>query len=254
MAGQFEGKVALVTGGNSGIGKAAALAFAKEGAKVAIAARREQESEETVAMIKAAGGEAIFVKTDVCEGAEVEALINTVVETYGQLDCAFNNAGVFNGGPTHEFLEEDWDNVINTNLKGVWLCMKYEIPQMLKQGGGVIVNNSSAAGLVGVPNWAAYVSSKHGVLGLTKCVALEYAKQGIRINAVCPAFIHTPMVEAVLNEPEQIAMMMHPIGRIGAPEEVADAVIWLCSDASSFVTGEVLRLDGGMLSGIVRAN
>lgn len=245
-------KVALITGGSSGIGRASALAFAREGAKVIVAADKNViGGEETVQMIKKAGGSAIFVQTDVSKAAEVEALIKKSVETYGRLDFAHNNAGVADPGKsTVDYTEEDWDRTINVNLKGVWLCMKYEIPQMLLQGGGAIVNTASGAGLIGSEKRPGYTASKHGVLGLTKTAALEYAKFGIRINAVCPGVIRTPMVERLIqraprNEAELIAW--EPIGRLGTPEEVAESVVWLCSDAASFVIGHALVVDGGIV-------
>ena len=249
MGGQLEGRVALVTGGGSGIGQATALAFARERARVIAADVNAEGGEETVSMIEEAGGEAIFIKTDVSSSAEVEALVNATVETHGRLDCAFNNAGI--GGSmalTHKRNEEEWDSTININLKGVWLCMKYEILQMLKQGGGTIVNTSSAAGLVGTIAASAYSASKHGVVGLTKSAALEYAQRGIRINAVCPGAVRTPMLEngiTLLPEGEQQILAMEPVGRIASPEEIAEAVVWLCSDAASFVTGHAMAVDGG---------
>lgn len=253
MADLFKGKVAVVTGGSSGIGRASALAFAAEGAKVVVSARRSAESEETIKLIKAAGGEAIFVQADVSKTADVQALINKTVESYGRLDYAFNNAGIEGAAlvPIVDYSEETWDQVIAINLKGVWLCMKYEIPQILKQGGGAIVNMSSVAGLVGGHLGAAYFASKHGVIGLTKAVAMEYATQGIRVNAVAPAVIRTPMAErAFLHDPEMTAYVttLHPMGRFGTPEEVASAVVWLCSDAASFVTGHTLPIDGGFVA------
>ena len=252
MAGLLEGKVALVTGGASGIGRATALAFAREGAKVVIADVAVEDGEETVRMIEESGGKAIFVETDVSQSDQVEALINKAVETYGRLDCAFNNAGIEGEQAlTPDCTEENWDRVININLKGVWLGMKYEIPQMLKQGGGAIVNMSSVAGLVGFPSSPAYVASKHGILGLTKTAALEYATEGIRVNAVCPGVIRTPMVErATGGDPEVEAQFaaMEPVGRMGKPEEVAEAVVWLCSDAASFVTGHSMVVDGGLVA------
>jgi len=248
----LDDKVAIVTGGSSGIGRACALAFVREGAKVVIADVDVEGGEETVHIIREAGGESIFVKTDVTKATEVEAMVNKAVETYGRLDCGFNNAGV---GPvyclTADYKEEDWDRIISINLKGVWLCMKYEIRQMLKQGKGAITNTASAVGLVGIENRPAYVASKHGVVGLTKVAALDYATAGIRINAVCPGYIRTPMLEHVWEsdpEAEKVATARHPIGRVGAPGEVAEAVVWLSSDAASFVTGHSLAVDGGWVS------
>ena len=252
MAGQLEGKVALVTGASSGIGQVTALAFSREGAKVVIAARRIPESEGTVKMIEEAGGEAIFVKTDVSKRAEVEALVDRTVEHFGGLDCAFNNAGIpqIPRCPAVECTEESWDQVIDTNLKGMWLCMKYEIPQMLIRGGGAIVNCSSGVGLIGNSNSPAYISSKHGIVGLTRSAALDYAKKGIRVNAVCPGATRTLQLERYIREvgEAQVALQT-PMGRIGEPEEIADAVIWLCSDTSSFVTGQALAVDGGWTAG-----
>ncbi len=253
MKPQFEGKVSLVTGGSSGIGRASALAFAKEGAKVVVAARRAAESEETVRMIREAGGEAIFAQADVSRASEVQAVVNKTIKTFGRLDFAFNNAGIEGTPfvPAAEYLEETWDRVIDINLKGMWLCMKYAIPEMLKQKGGAIVNMSSVAGLTGSNIiGVAYHASKHGVIGLTKAAAIEYARHGIRINAVCPAVIRTPMGErAFSHDPEIEARVtsLHPMGRIGTPEEVASAVVWLCSDAASFITGHALPVDGGFL-------
>jgi len=252
MSKQFEGKVALVTGAASGIGRASALAFARAGAKTVVADVVVEGGEETVRMIKAAGGDALFVRTDVSKAAEVETLIQQVVETYGRLDYAHNNAGIEGeGAPTADCTEENWDRIININLKGVWLCMKYAIPQMLKHGGGAIVNTASVAGLVGVPGGSAYSAAKGGVVQLTRTVALEYATAGIRVNAVCPGAIRTPMVERIVaNRPEVEAVIiaLEPIGRLGKPEEIAEAVVWLCSDAASFVTGVPLPVDGGWVA------
>ena len=242
----LEGKIALVTGGSSGMGRTTALAFAREGAKVVIADVQVEGGEETVQTIDDTGGEAIFFKTDVSRRDEVEALINRVVETYGRLDCAFNNAGIEETSllPTAESTEENWDRVIGTNLKSVWLCMKYELAQMVKQGSGAIVNTASVGGLVGFEGIGAYVASKHGVIGLTKTAALEYATAGIRVNAVCPGVIRTPM----LADAEALLAPLEPMGRIGLPEEIAEAVVWLCSDAASFVTGHPMVVDGGILA------
>ena len=249
MVSSLFGKVALVTGGSSGIGRATALTFANAGAKVVVADIGVQGGNETVRMVKEAGGEAIFVKADVSNADEVEALMDKAVESYGRLDCAFNNAGVAGAtASTADYTEDEWDRVIAINLKGVWLCMKYEIPQMLRQGGGAIVNTSSLAGLVGYPNWPAYNASKHGVAGLTKTAAIEYGRAGIRVNAVCPGVIHTPMVDEDLDFDYAPLLASHPIGHLGMPEEVAEAVVWLCSDAASFVTGHTMSVDGGYVA------
>ena len=249
----LEGKVALVTGAGSGIGRASALAFAREGASVVVNfSANIKGAEETVRMIGEAGGNAISIQAHVEKAAEVEAMVNKTIETYGRLDCAFNNAGVpASGKRTADCSEEDWDHIININLKGVWLCMKYEIPQMLKQGKGAIVNNSSIAGLVGQQKRPAYIASKHGVVGLTKVAALDYIKDNIRVNAVCPAGIVTPILERVFARgPGWKEEMLHdvPMGRLGMPEEVAEAVVWLCSDAASFITGHALPVDGAWVA------
>lgn len=250
MAGLLEGKVALITGGSSGIGRASALVFAEEGAKIVVAARRVAEGEETVRLVKAAGGDAVFIRADMSKPSDVEAMVAFAVETYGRLDCAFNNAGVEK--PSRgivDYPQEDWDEVIAINLTGVWLCMKHEVKQMLAQGGGAIVNNSSTDGLVADTN-AAYVASKHGVVGLTKSVALECARQNIRVNAVCPGWVRTPMVTDGVTEAQVQATVEReePVGRIGEPEEVARAAAWLCSDAASFITGAALPVDGGFVA------
>ena len=250
--GQLDGKVALITGAGSGIGRASALAFAREGAKVAVADIVVEGGEETVRMVKEAGGEAFFIKVDVANAADVEAMVNTVVDTYGRIDCAYNNAGIEGRlASTDEYPEDMFDKVIDINLTGVWLCMKYELPHMLKQGGGAIVNTASGAGLIGVSGMSAYVASKHGVIGLTKTAALEYAKSGIRVNAVCPGLIQTPMVERITAEQPQLGEALvaaEPVGRTGKPEEIAESVVWLSSDAASFVTGHSMSVDGGFVA------
>ncbi len=252
MQDEFRDKVVLVTGGSYGIGRAAAIGFARKGAKVVIADIDEKRGKETLLYIKQLGGEAIFVKTDVSSEAEVAALIRKTIETYGKLDCAFNNAGIHKQfASTIEFTETEWDEIINVNLKSVWLCMKYEIPEMLKQGKGAIVNTSSAAGLVGAPSNPAYPASKHGVVGLTKSTALEFARKGIRINCVCPGPTRTGMNEALLStNPDMVKAMdaRVPMGRIAEPEEVAAAAIWLCSDEASYITGHALPVDGGIVA------
>jgi len=252
MAGRLDGKIALVTGGSSGIGRASALAFAREGAKVVVADVTAEGGQETVRLIKEAGGEARFLKVDVARAAEVETLITQTVAACGRLDCAYNNAGIEGAFvSTTEYPEADWDRVLAINLKGVWLCMKYEIAQMLQQGGGAIVNTASGAGLVGVAGLSAYVASKHGVVGLTKTAALEYAKAGIRVNAVCPGVIQTPMVARLTSQRPEMAEALvaaEPMGRTGKPEEIAEAVVWLCSEAASFVTGHAMSVDGGYVA------
>ena len=252
MTERFAGRVALVTGGGLGIGRAAAVAFARDGAKVVIADVLEDESAETVETIAAAGGEAVFQRTDVSRADDVAAAVDRAVDTFGRLDYAFNNAGVggrsANVRATAEFDEAEFDEYIAVNLKGVWLSMKYEIRQMLAQGGGAIVNMSSGAGLVGVKNLGPYCASKHGVMGLTKVAALEYAAQGIRVNAVCPGVILTERIRGEFEESpelEAVRHAAHPIGRMGETREVADAVLWLCSDEASFVVGHGLAVDGG---------
>lgn len=252
MARLLDGKIALVTGGGSGIGRATALAFAREGAKVLIADVIVDSAKETLEMINEAGGEGMVTKVDVSQSEEVESMVSQLVDTYGRLDCAFNNAGIGGGwGFTAKCTEEEWDRVMSINLKGVWLCMKYEIPQMLQQGGGSIVNTASVAGLVGMLGTPAYVASKHGVVGITKAAAMEYATSGIRINAVCPGIIRTPMIGRRLErkpESEAVYRSMEPMGRLGTPEEIAEAVVWLSSDAASFVTGLPMAVDGGLVA------
>ncbi len=253
MTPELEGKVGLVTGGTSGIGRETAILFAKAGAKVVVAGRREPEGKETVELIRASGGDALFVKADVSKAPEVDALIQKTVERFGRLDVAFNNAGIEGVWvPIARQSEEDWDRTIEINLKGVWLCLKYEIRQMLKQGGGgAIVNMASIMGLIGSAGAAAYSASKHGVIGLTKTAALENARSGIRINAVCPGAVEAPMAERIFGAPKvhKFVLSCHPIGRFGRPAEIAEAVVWMCSDRASFMTGQSLVLDGGFLAG-----
>jgi len=246
------GKVALITGGGSGIGRATALRVAREGVKVMIADYNPDGALKTVAMIKEAGGSADCIAADVTLTGQVEMMVNKTIEAYGRLDYAFNNScieGTF--ADTASYPEDSFDRVIATNLKAVWLCMKYEIPQMLKNGGGAIVNTASVLGLVGIEAAAAYNASKHGVVGLTKTAALEFAQKNIRMNCVCPGFIRTAMVERALDTGvlgEEMMVALEPIGRIGRPEEIAEGVCWLFSDAASFVTGHSLAIDGGFVA------
>lgn len=245
----FKGKVALVTGGGAGIGRATALAFANEGARVVIGNRNAEAGEAVAASIRENGGEASFLRTDVSSEADVKALVEHAVSTFGGLDAAFNNAGIGGApGPLAEQSIENFDKVMNINVKGVWLSMKYEIQAMLASGGGAIVNNSSVGGLLGFAGVGIYSASKHAVMGLTKSAALEYSARGIRVNAVNPAVIRTAMADGLAKthkiETDDFARM-HPIGRIGEPHEVADAVLWLCSDKASFVTGTATCVDGG---------
>ena len=253
MAGTLDGKVALVTGGSTGIGRASALAFAREGARVVVADVNAEDGKRTVDEIVGATGEAIFVPADVSSSTDVENLIRQATEAYGRLDCAFNNAGIIGSIATlsHQYSEEDWDRVISVNLKGVWLCMKHEIPKMLQQGGGTIVNTSSIWGVVGASGFSAYVASKHAVAGLTKTAALEYIGSGVRINAVNPGPIETAITQSAFQavpEMEEQVLTSTPIGRMGQPREVAEAVVWLCSDASSYVVGHTLLVDGGYVA------
>lgn len=255
MAAKLDGKVAIVTGGSSGIGRATAIAFAKEGVTVVVAARRTLEGEETVRLAKEAGGEALFLQTDVTKAAEIEALVNKTVETYGRMDYAFNNAGIEGENlPLHEQSLEQFDQLMAINLRGVFLCMKYEIAQMLRQGGGAIVNNSSMLGLVAFPGHSPYTASKHAVIGLTKSAALYYAKLRIRINTVNPGFTATDMIVRYAKSTgdahtatEQIANTI-PMGRMGSPEEIASTVLFLCSEAASYITGQSLVVDGGYIA------
>jgi NAD(P)-dependent dehydrogenase (short-subunit alcohol dehydrogenase family) len=252
LASSFDGKVALVTGAGSGIGRASALAFAREGACVVVVDKDDIKGEETVLLVEKDGGEAVFVHADVSIAADVEAMVGRALDCFGRIDCAHNNAGVVgHAAATHQCTEENWDRTVAINLKGVWLCMRHEIPQMLIQGGGAIVNTSSGAGLVGFPGLPAYVASKHGIVGLTRAAALEYAHAGIRVNAICPGTTLTPMLEGFMGgDPEMEAAMRaaQPIGRMASPDEIAEAAVWLCSDAASFVTGHPLVVDGGALA------
>ncbi len=247
---RYDTKVVLVTGGTSGIGRATAVAFAREGAEVIIAARRENLGNEVVNEIKTHGGNAVFIKTDIRIPEEIDRLFKEIQTRYGRLDVAFNNAGLGSSTapPAAKITEEEWDDILNTNLRGTWLCMKHEASVMLKQGGGVIVNTSSILGLTGEYGLASYCASKHGIIGLTKTAALEYAHKNIRVNAVCPGPIRTDMLEApIVHFPKMMDMLIAktPMRRIGEPEEIAGAVLWLASDASSFMTGKELVVAGG---------
>ena len=253
MAGILEGKVALITGAGSGIGRATAKIFAREGAKLVLADVVEEGGHQTLAMIGDTGGDAIFIRTDVSRETDVNAAVAKAVEKYGRLDCAFNNAGIEGqGGLTHECTVENWNRVIAIDLTGVWLCMKAEIAQIMKQGkGGAIVNTSSGAGLAGVKGMPAYVAAKHGVAGLTKSAAIEYGRHGIRVNAVCPGPIRTPMMERLLGErpnAEERFARGGPLKRLGEAEEIGETVAWLCSDRASYVTGLPMPVDGGFMA------
>jgi NAD(P)-dependent dehydrogenase (short-subunit alcohol dehydrogenase family) len=254
MAGLLDGKSALITGGGGGIGRATALAFAREGARVAVADVAEEAARETVALVNAAGGQAISLSGDVSRDADVRAMIDAVVGTYGRLDCAFNNAGIAGWHvdailkKTAEWSEEAFDRMIAVNLKGVWLCMRHELPQMQAQGSGAIVNTGSIAGLVGLPNSSAYVAAKHGVIGLTKTAALEYAESNIRVNAVCPGYIKTPMTEPSMRLRGEAILAQTPLKRMGSPEEIAEMVVWLCSERASYVSGAAYNVDGGWMA------
>lgn len=246
----FRNKVVVVTGGSSGIGKATAISFAQKGAKVVVV--DWIENDETMSLLKKTGEKFLFIKCDVSKESDVKAMVEKTIKTFGRLDYAFNNAGIEGkSAPTQDCTEENWDKVIGINLKGIWLCMKYEIPEVLKQGKGAIVNCASVAGLVGFAGLPAYVASKHAVVGLTKTAALENAKLGIRINAVCPGIIATPMMDRLIKndkEAEKQFVGLEPVGRFGQPEEIANAVIWLCSDQASFVTGHAMAVDGGFVT------
>lgn len=247
---RFSDKVILVTGATSGIGRATAVAFAREGAQVIMAARRENLGREVADEISTLGGKAVFVRTDIRNPDEIDRLFEAISNQYGRLDCAVNNAGLssLTMPPATKIPEEEWDDILNTNLRGVWLCMKHEIGRMLKQGGGVIVNTASVLGLMGSSGLAAYCASKHGVIGLTKTAALEYAHRNIRINAICPGPIRTRMMEAPMEiYPNMLEMLLAktPMKRMGESEEIAGAVLWLCSEESSFMTGKELVVAGG---------
>jgi NAD(P)-dependent dehydrogenase (short-subunit alcohol dehydrogenase family) len=250
METSFKNKVVIVTGSAFGIGRATALAFSKKGAKIALV--DWSEDTETLTQIKQAGGEAIFIKCDVSKKEEVKAMVEKTVATFGSLHCAFNNAGIEGASAlTADCTEDNWDKTLNVNLKGIWLCMKYQIPEMLKTGKGAIVNCSSVAGLVGFSGLPAYVASKHAVIGLTKTAALEYAKQGIRVNAVCPGVIQTAMMDRLTGKKEEVEAQfigLEPMNRMGKPEEIANSVVWMCSDEASFITGHAMAVDGGFVA------
>ena len=254
-AARFSGKVVIVTGASAGIGKAAAMLFAAEGARVAVVARRAEQGMQTVTAINDAGGEALFVQADVAKASEVEAMVARTVAAWGRLDCAFNNAGIPGDVllPTAQHTEANWDAVLAVNLKGVFLCMKYQIPEMLKLGRGAIVNNASVFGLIGsTAGHAPYAASKHGVIGLSKSAAIEYAKQGIRVNALCPGWTHSKMVDGAIAAHPEIGVKMTtvdvPTGRLADPVEIGRVAVWLCSDDASYVTGHALAADGGWVA------
>ena len=252
MAGILDGKVALVTGGGNGIGRAASLAFAREGARVAVADYEAEAARETVGLINSAGGQAISLSGDVTVAAQVQAMLDGTIAAYGRLDCAFNNAGIAGhqvesfGQLTHEWSEASFDRMIEVNLKGVWLCMKHEIPLIRAAGGGAIVNTASVAGLIGLRTSSGYVAAKHAVIGLTRTAALEYAEEKIRVNAVCPGYIVTRMTGPVRENRADVILGRTPMRRFGEPGEIAEMVVWLCSDRASYVTGAAYEVDGGM--------
>jgi NAD(P)-dependent dehydrogenase (short-subunit alcohol dehydrogenase family) len=252
MTGLVDGKVALVTGGGNGIGREAALLFAREGARVAVADYEVEAAAQTVALINGSGGQAISLSGDVTVAAQVKAMLDGTIAAYGRIDCAFNNAGIAGhqveaiGQLTHEWSEKSFDRMIAVNLKGVWLCMKHEIPAMLAHGGGAIVNTASIAGLIGLRTSSAYVAAKHGVIGLTKSAAVEFAEQGLRVNAVCPGYIDTRMTAPSRESRGELIIARTPMRRYGKPGEIAEMVVWLCSDRASYVTGAAYEVDGGL--------
>ena len=252
MSGILDGKIALVTGGGNGIGREAALAFAREGARVAVADFEADSAAQTVALINGSGGQAIALTGDVTRATDVQKMLDTTIAAYGRLDCAFNNAGIAGqhvnafGQLTHEWSEASFDRMIEVNLKGVWLCMKHEIPLLRAAGGGAIVNTASVAGLIGLRTSSAYVAAKHGVIGLTKTAAIEYAEEGIRVNAVCPGYIVTRMTERVREQRLDFVIGRTPMRRLGEPREIAEMVVWLCSDRASYVTGAAYEVSGGI--------
>ena len=253
MAGMMTGKIALVTGGSSGIGRATCARFAQEGATVVLAARRVAEGEQTAQLVREAGGEALFVRADIAQPADVQALVTTCLERYGRLDYACNNAGIEGPiVPLVEYSEAQWDTIMGINLKGTWLCMKAEIPPMRAQGGGAIVNVASVAGLIGFPGLGPYVATKQGMIGLTKTAAMEHAQDQIRVNVVCPGLIDTAMADRFTGGPrsdvEQFIMSLKPMRRRGTSAEVAESIVWLCSDAASYVTGHSMVVDGGLMT------
>lgn len=245
----FNGKVAFVTGGGSGIGRVTAQAFAREGASVAVVGHTSEDNAETVRLIEGAGGRAIAVTCDVTRSTDIESAVHKTLDTFGRLDFAFNNAGIEQPvTPILDVTDDEWNRVLDVNLRGVFLCMKHQLPPMLRQGGGVIINTSSGAGVMGIPGQGAYAASKFGLIGLTKSVALDYAAQNIRVNAICPGIIDTPMMDRFTGdtrEGRERVIAQEPVGRMGRPEEIASAVIWMCSDNAAFLVGHALVMDGG---------